>query len=156
MVWLSALLLCYRITCLWFFNKRFCNKKEVLFVPDPIYEPYNNICLFSLCWLYVFFIYFYFYTYYIPDNTLVFYIINCILNKLKKWEKNLLKKLTFYILTHYSFLNYLLGQIVISIWYYFPSTQIIFFVTYCGAGMLVLDSLSFWLSGSIFISFPFL
>ena len=33
MVCLSVIVLCYRITCLWFSNKRFCNKKEVLFVP---------------------------------------------------------------------------------------------------------------------------
>ena len=32
MVCLSMILLCYRITCLWF-----CNKKGVLFVPDPVF-----------------------------------------------------------------------------------------------------------------------
>ena len=37
MVCLSILLLCYRITCLGFYNKSFCNKKGALFVPDPVY-----------------------------------------------------------------------------------------------------------------------
>ena len=32
MVCLRLILLCYRITCLWF-----CNKKGALFVPDPVY-----------------------------------------------------------------------------------------------------------------------
>ena len=34
---LSVVLLCYRIACLWFCNKGFlCNKKGVLFMPDPV------------------------------------------------------------------------------------------------------------------------
>ena len=37
MVCLSVILFCYRITCLWFCNKSSCNKKEVLFVPDPVF-----------------------------------------------------------------------------------------------------------------------
>ena len=37
MVCLSVIWLCYRVTCLWFCNKIFlCNKKGVLFVPDPV------------------------------------------------------------------------------------------------------------------------
>ena len=36
---LSVILLCYRITCLWFCNKRVCNKKGVLSVPGPVCEP---------------------------------------------------------------------------------------------------------------------
>ena len=34
-VCLNVILLRYRITCLWLCNKRFCNKKGVLFVSDP-------------------------------------------------------------------------------------------------------------------------
>ena len=37
MVCLSVILLCYRMTHLWFCNKRICNKKGALFVPDPVY-----------------------------------------------------------------------------------------------------------------------
>ena len=37
MVCLSVILLCYRMTYLRFYNKRFCNKKGVLFVPGPVY-----------------------------------------------------------------------------------------------------------------------
>ena len=37
MVSLSVVLLCYRVTCLWLCNKRYCNKKGVLFVLDPVY-----------------------------------------------------------------------------------------------------------------------
>ena len=38
LVCLSVILLCYRIPCLWLCNKRFlCNKKGVLFVPDPVF-----------------------------------------------------------------------------------------------------------------------
>ena len=37
MVCLSVILLCYRIACLWFCNRRFCNKKAALFVLDPVY-----------------------------------------------------------------------------------------------------------------------
>ena len=38
MVYLSVILLCHRITCLLFCNKKFCNKKGALFVPDPLVE----------------------------------------------------------------------------------------------------------------------
>ena len=38
-----SVILCYRITCLWFCNKRFCNKKEVLFGLDPVYVQNSNI-----------------------------------------------------------------------------------------------------------------
>ena len=42
-VCLSVMLSCYRITHLWFGNKRFCNKKGVLLVPDPIFKfPEKN------------------------------------------------------------------------------------------------------------------
>ena len=37
MVCWSVILLCYRVACLWFWNKRFCNKKGALFVLDPVY-----------------------------------------------------------------------------------------------------------------------
>ena len=37
MVCLSVILLCYRITCWWFCNQRFCNKKGALFVLYPVY-----------------------------------------------------------------------------------------------------------------------
>ena len=37
MVCLSVILLCYRITCLWFCNKRFLCNKKALFVPEPVY-----------------------------------------------------------------------------------------------------------------------
>ena len=36
-VCLSVILICYRMTHLWFCNKRICNKKGALFVPDPVY-----------------------------------------------------------------------------------------------------------------------
>ena len=39
MVCLSVILLCYRITCWWFCNKRVCNLKRALFVPDSVYQP---------------------------------------------------------------------------------------------------------------------
>ena len=39
MLCLSMILLRYRITCLWFCNKRFYNKKGPLFVPDLIFNP---------------------------------------------------------------------------------------------------------------------
>ena len=42
-VCLNVMLLCYRITCLWFCNKRFCNNKGALFVPDPVYKIWPNI-----------------------------------------------------------------------------------------------------------------
>ena len=41
MVCLSVILLCYRITCLWFCNKRFYNKKGMLFVLDPVFLLYK-------------------------------------------------------------------------------------------------------------------
>ena len=37
MMWLSVILLCYRIACLWFCNKRLYNKKRALFGPDTVY-----------------------------------------------------------------------------------------------------------------------
>ena len=37
MVCVSMMLLCDRITYLWFCNKRFCNKKGALFVLEYIY-----------------------------------------------------------------------------------------------------------------------
>ena len=36
MVCLSVILLCYRMTCLWFANKRFC-KKKALFLPNAVF-----------------------------------------------------------------------------------------------------------------------
>ena len=42
MVCLSVILLCYRITCLWF-----CNKKGALFVPDPVYLSKKLILYFK-------------------------------------------------------------------------------------------------------------
>ena len=37
----------YRITYLWFSNERFCNKKRVLFVLDPVFYYYILLLLFS-------------------------------------------------------------------------------------------------------------
>ena len=42
------LLLCYRIACLWFWNKRFCNKTGVLFVPDPAFV---NVFMYVRIWV---------------------------------------------------------------------------------------------------------
>ena len=43
-----CVILCYRITCLWLYNKRFlCNKKGVLFVPDPVFS-YNHLYFFAV------------------------------------------------------------------------------------------------------------
>ena len=42
------LLLCYRIACLWFWDKRFCNKTGVLFVPDPAFVMY--LCTYVYEW----------------------------------------------------------------------------------------------------------
>ena len=39
-VYLSVILLCYRISCLWFCNKRFCNKKGALFVLNPVFVDF--------------------------------------------------------------------------------------------------------------------
>ena len=36
----GEILLCYKNICLWFYNKRFCNKKGGLFVPDPVLSRY--------------------------------------------------------------------------------------------------------------------
>ena len=36
MVYLSVIVLCYRITCWWLCNKRFCNKKGTSFVRAPV------------------------------------------------------------------------------------------------------------------------
>ena len=46
MVCLSVILLCYRIICLWFCDKIFCNKKGTLFGPDPVWM---SICHLSIC-----------------------------------------------------------------------------------------------------------
>ena len=44
MVWLSVILLCYGIACLWFCNRRFlCNKTGVLFVGDPVQHRYAGV-----------------------------------------------------------------------------------------------------------------
>ena len=36
MVCLRVIVLCYRITFLWFCNQGFCNQRGALFVPDPV------------------------------------------------------------------------------------------------------------------------
>ena len=43
MVCASVILLCYRITCSWFCNKRFFNKTGPLFVPDTVYKERETI-----------------------------------------------------------------------------------------------------------------
>ena len=42
MVCLSVILLCDRITCVWFCDKRFCNKKGAFFVPDPVENSHHH------------------------------------------------------------------------------------------------------------------
>ena len=49
-VW--SMILCYRITCLWFCNKRFCNKKGHYLCQIPYIQVYTFVCVYICILMY--------------------------------------------------------------------------------------------------------